>query len=74
MNRYAALETAPLQTLGSFKAAGEGWTPIHFDFDAPSWKGNESRIMLKIENAQAGVKLDDVEIIPVGTSHEGIGE
>ena len=73
MNRYAALETAPLQTLGSFKAAGEGWTPIHFDFDAPSWKGNESRIMLKIENAQAGVKLDDVEIIPVGTSHEGIG-
>lgn len=72
MNRYEALENAPLETLGFFETKSNNWTPIHFEFDAPSWKSNASRILLKIENTKAPVKFDDIEIIPVGTPHEGI--
>ncbi|MEP3889476.1 MAG: CapA family protein [Hellea sp.] len=72
MNRYEALKNAPLQTLGSFEATGDGWIPIHFDFDAPSWKNDASRILFKIENSKRSVKLDDITISPVGTSHQGI--
>ena len=72
MNRYEALENAPLETLGSFETKSNSWTPIHFEFDAPSWKSHASRILLKIENTKEPVTLDDIEIIPVGTPHEGI--
>jgi len=73
MNRYEALENAPLETLGIFETKSNNWTPIHFEFDAPSWKSNPSRILLKIENTKEPVKFDDIKIIPVGNPHEGMG-
>ncbi|GHA92937.1 hypothetical protein GCM10009069_14980 [Algimonas arctica] len=73
MNRYEALKNAPLEPLGSFEIKNDSWTPIHFEFEAPSWKSDASRVLLNIENTKAPVKFDDIEIIPIGTPHEGLG-
>ena len=64
MNRYEALDTAPLEAVGEVEIVRKGWTDLQFDFEAPSWKSDPSRILLKIEHANGSVIFDDIEVVP----------
>ena len=74
MNRYEALDAAPREPLGTIKVSETGWTHLAFDFEAPSWKGHPARILLTIKNNTSPVRLDDIEVIPTGQPHQGIGQ
>lgn len=74
MNRYKALEETPLKPIGAYKVPAGDWTQIQFDFDAPSWKSDPSRILLKIDTPSTTVKFDDIEILPIGEPYTEIGK